>query len=331
MAVFPAGTFTTPNRVVLIGRGRYEEGVVSSAAVLPGSLVMDDGAGGIKAHNTAGGIAELLFAIEQGLQGIGGSTVPKGAWDTYDVGSQAQFYVAARGDLLNVLLSNGANAAEGNFLTSNGDGTLTVANIANTGGNLFTATADSAAVTNTTTETLFGTSYSIPANFLQAGDVLHVRGQVAVPNQNSTDTLNLKLYVGGLTGTAVCATGAIDVAINDEGLIDAYIEFRTVGGSGTMVANGTSALGTPGTVTAKPFLLASTAVATNAALVVGISATWSVASASDQALLRYFTVDLVRQSGPTKALALVTSAVNNSGGTTGQSYSPSALVQARMM
>jgi hypothetical protein len=55
-----------------------------------------------------------------------------------------------------------------------------------------------------------------------------------------------------------------------------------------MVANGVA-----GTVTTKPFLLASTAVDTTAALTLAVSAQWSVASASDSCRLDVCNVEIL--------------------------------------
>lgn len=333
MAVFPPFTFIGSNRIVLIGRGRYEE-APASVACLPGHLIMDDAAAGFKPHNVAGGIAEMIFALEQGLQGIGGATTPIGAFDAYAVGTQVNAYVAAKGDLINCLVATGNNAAEGSLLQSNGDGTMKLCPVAQSGGNLYETVAASTALTNSTVETVFSNgSFNIPANFLQTGDILHVRAQGIATATNSTDTLTAKLYLGGLAGTNIVSTGALDVVNGDEFLIDAYIELRTIGNvaAGTFIANGMDSIGTPGTATVKNFLLGSTAVDTTVAQAIAVSGTWSVANAGDSCRLDWMSVDLIRQAGPVTPLMLVTSALDNTGGTTGSSYSPSALVQARVL
>jgi hypothetical protein len=73
------------------------------------------------------------------------------------------------------------------------------------------------------------------------------------------------------------------------------IMVRTVGASGTFIAVGTQGLGTPGTVTAKPFNLASTAIDTTASQMISVTATWSVANAGDQAELDLLSV--IRNGG----------------------------------
>lgn len=156
------------------------------------------------------------------------------------------------------------------------------------------AVAASAAVSNTTTETAFDKTVTIPADTLQPGDVIRVRAQAIATATNSTDTLDLQLRLGT---TDILATGAVDVANNDIGYIDAEIVIRTIGASGTMVAAGVVALGVPGTVTAKPKLMASTALDTTAAISVNVSATWSVANAGNSVRLDVLDVQVVRAAG----------------------------------
>jgi predicted RecA/RadA family phage recombinase len=156
---------------------------------------------------------------------------------------------------------------------------------------LLVAIAASAAVTNTVAETAFDQSFTIPANTLKAGDVIRVRLQGIATATNSTDTLNVKLKIGA---TAVMATGAVDVANNDIFFMDVDLVVRTVGAGGTLVAAGVNALGTEGTVTAKPGKLASTAIDTTVAQAVTVTATWSVANAGNSVRLDVFDAQLIR-------------------------------------
>lgn len=175
-----------------------------------------------------------------------------------------------------------------------------VANWANSGTtpaalNLYTAIAASTAISNTTTETLFSTSYTIPAGVLRAGNRIKIRYQGIATATNSTDTLAIKLYIGGLTGTALISHAATDVANDNTWTGEYELVFRTVGASGTMVGLGTykSVPAAEGTMTIKDDILASTAVDTTASLVLGVSATWSVASASNSCRQDWFSVDLL--------------------------------------
>lgn len=177
-----------------------------------------------------------------------------------------------------------SDADQGELLLANAAGTAT----RKVGGLAYRNVAASAAVTNTTTETAFDQSVTIPAASLKAGSVLKVRAQVIATATNATDTLTLKLYVGTVE---IATTGAVDVANSDIGYIDADIVFRTIGASGTLVGTGCVALGVPGTVTAKPFLKASATVDTTAALAITVQATWSVANAGNSCRLDVITVE----------------------------------------
>lgn len=160
--------------------------------------------------------------------------------------------------------------------------------------NMYTQVAASTAVSNTITETLFDKSYSIPANTLKAGSVVRVKYWGIATATNSTDTLAIKLYIGGLSGTALVSHAAVDVANNDIFFGECDIIVRTAGASGTMVARGLyKTTAAEGTATMKDDILASTTLDTTAAQVVGVSATWSVASSSNSCRLDFLTVDLV--------------------------------------
>ena len=143
---------------------------------------------------------------------------------------------------------------------------------------LFTQTTASSAVTNTTTATAFDQSFTIPANTLQAGDVIRVRAGVVATATNSTDTLAVTLKIGS---TTVCATAAVDVANSDVAWIDVDLVIRTSGANGTLVAAGTANIKT----TATGVLLASTAIDTTADQAVTVLATWSVANTGNSCRL----------------------------------------------
>ena len=153
--------------------------------------------------------------------------------------------------------------------------------------NMLNNQAASAAVTNTTTETAFDKTAIFPAGSLNEGDVLQIFAQGIATATNSTDTLKAKLYIGS---TAICDTGALDVANNDIFIIDAKVIIRTTGASGTLIGAGWGYIGTPGTANVKPFLLASTAVDTTAAQTISAKATWSVANAGNSCRLDMLSV-----------------------------------------
>jgi len=149
------------------------------------------------------------------------------------------------------------------------------------------------ALTNNNAETTLG-SFTIPANRLQVGDVIRFRAQGIAPATNSTDTLNVKAYLGT---NNLCATGALDVANNDIFYIEGDIVVRTIGNAatGTIVAAGLQSIGTPGTATAKPWNFASANLDTTIAEILKITGTWSVANAGDSCRLDILDVELLRQ------------------------------------
>lgn len=158
---------------------------------------------------------------------------------------------------------------------------------------VYSADAASNAITNTTTETAFNKSVTIPAGRLKKGDVIRVRGQGIVTNQNATDTLIVQLKLGGTAGVQIVTTGAVDPATNDMFYLEADLVVRTVGVGGTIVATGLQALGTPGTVSGKPFLKASTVIDTTITQDLVITATWSAASAANIVRLDVLDVEVL--------------------------------------
>lgn len=158
----------------------------------------------------------------------------------------------------------------------------------------YSNTAASAAHTNTITEALFDTQYSVPANSLQAGELIKVFYQGIATATNLTDTLTIKLYLGGLAGTAILTGTATDVANDNIFAGWAEILIRTIGASGTFVACGmhTDVPAASGTATgAVTEITASTAIDTTAAQVIGVGADWSVANAGNSCRLDILRVE----------------------------------------
>jgi hypothetical protein len=157
--------------------------------------------------------------------------------------------------------------------------------------------ANSAALTNSTTATVLSQSPNIPANYLQAGDIIRFRYEGVVTSFNSTDTLAtiLQLYkVTSAAGVTIIAPTAYNGSANDVIAIEGDIVIRTIGANGTMVAHGTVAQGAHTSQTAKIFRLASTAIDTTQPLNLQATGTWSVANAGDSARSELFDVELLR-------------------------------------
>ncbi len=159
-------------------------------------------------------------------------------------------------------------------------------------GLVYSSVEDSASVENTTTETAFETSKTINGADLAVGDVLEVICRVWVEDQNSTDTLTLKLYLGT---EEICTTGAVDVADNDIGFIHAWITIRSLGASGTIIATAETALGVPATVTTTPLRKAQATEDISGTFEIAVKATWSVAHADNECECEQFIVTHHRQ------------------------------------
>lgn len=154
------------------------------------------------------------------------------------------------------------------------------------------ATAASTAITASSTETAFSTgSFSVPANWLRAGSVIKFSWQGIATATNSTDTLLIKAYVNS---TAVATGTATDVADSDIFAGKAEVAIRTVGASGTFVANATHTKVPAATnvATLTNQITASTTVDTTAAVVVSVKATWSTTSSANSCRLDMFQLEI---------------------------------------
>ncbi len=123
------------------------------------------------------------------------------------------------------------------------------------------ATASGTAVANTATETILFPNVTIPANYMQDGRALRLRGFFAY-GTTATPTLVFSVRWGGVAGT-VLAKQAANVttsgvgggaSMTAMGSFEIIIQTRSNGSSGTLMTNGetilyTSTLVTAGTVT----------------------------------------------------------------------------------
>lgn len=293
------------NTIILRGCECHEE-ARAGAALKPGHLIEAYNAAGtlkVRKHSTYGGAGEKAFAKENALYA-------QGITDAYASSDLVFYCIAEPGDLLQARLPAAATAVvAGDKLVSNGDGTLVKPTTTGTH-TLYANTAASAAVSNTTAETAFDKSYTIPANTLAAGDVITIKGWARATATNSTDTLNIKLKIGS---TIIVASGALDVANDDMVYFEATLVVRTIGASGTFVATGTVTIGTAGTATVKSFYVASTTIDTTATQAITVTATWSVANSGNSVRLDILNVERSAVT-PEQLLAVVMEAVDNSGG-----------------
>jgi hypothetical protein len=162
------------------------------------------------------------------------------------------------------------------------------------GGLAYANVAASAAVTSTSSETAFDKSYSIPANTIKVGTLVKIRYQVIQTAANGTDTVAVKLYLGGVGGTTLIAHAATAGVVN--GILTGEYELvcRTDGTSGTIVGVGTykSVVAAEGTMTTKDDILASTAINTQAAQVVAVSCQFNTTNAGNSARLDVLRVEI---------------------------------------
>lgn len=173
------------------------------------------------------------------------------------------------------------------------DGTNDNAVLGWQGGIVYRTVAASTALTASSTETALD-SYTIPANTLKAGTVIRVRFQGIATATNSTDTLTVKLYLGGLSGTAILTGTATDATNNDTVQGEAMIQIRTIGATGTMIASASGNIVPAATRVAVPVyqITASTTIDTTAALDVTVGYKWSTTSGSNSCRNDMFVVEM---------------------------------------
>ena len=100
---------------VQIGRAQIEKAAV--AELYPGHLVERTSADKVQKHSGSGSTALVMFAIEDENQG-------KGIDDAYAAAARVVCWMPQRGDQVQAVLSDGENVVIGDYLESNGDGTL---------------------------------------------------------------------------------------------------------------------------------------------------------------------------------------------------------------
>ena len=177
------------------------------------------------------------------------------------------------------------------------------------------ATTAGTAVANSTTETILFPNVTIPANFMQDGRVLRLRGYFAY-GTTATPTLIFSVRWGGVSGT-VLAKQAANVTTSGVGggasmtalgEFEILIQTRSNGSSGTLFTNGTttlytSTLLTAGTVTnygqVAPIASGSTGGTTPVAVTADLTAdtalsvtvTWGTANAANSIRGDIYTVE----------------------------------------
>jgi hypothetical protein len=177
------------------------------------------------------------------------------------------------------------------------------------------ATANGTAINTTVTETILFPNVTIPANYMQDGRVMRLRAFGAY-GTTATPTLIFTIRWGGVSGTVLSKTAAATLTSGVGGgasmtalwELEAYIQTRANGASGSLMTNGkvtlyTSTAPTAGTVTnyGMPIILASgstggtTPVAVTADLsadtALSVTATWGTSNAANNIQGLQYTIE----------------------------------------
>lgn len=187
------------------------------------------------------------------------------------------------------------NAFTGALTTTNGVASGTAKVI---GGRANSFTADGAALTNSTTETVLAT-YTIPANTLLAGSALRVRFMVSVTADAGVTTLTVRLRIGPttLTGTALITSGAVDTSANHV-CVGEFFLISQVAPAASAACRGWGNWQEPGAAGGafKTAVLGTGGVganlATNGALLLEVTGQWSAAD-SNSCKATYFNVEIL--------------------------------------
>jgi len=158
------------------------------------------------------------------------------------------------------------------------------------GGRAADASSTGAAVTNNAAEAASAT-ITIPANTLTQGKTCKIRAGFRATATNAADTLTARLRLGGLAGTVLVATGAVDVADGDVVVVDFELTAEAAPGAAVNVV-GCGMHSEPaaeGGAMISDYLVP-TAVATNGNLDLVASLHWSAASTADSAICEYLRV-----------------------------------------
>jgi hypothetical protein len=303
-----AGGITLPT-VTFNGATGANEIVVPTN--LADALSIEDSAGDLMVFRTSTGSQSVTITPATTVTGVltsaGGITL-SGAVDLTFSGTTGQPEIVLTDNLADALSIKGTHGDMIVFTTT--DNSEAIALTARTtitdgvssgtakriGGLSYCAVAAGTAHTNSTDEAVLG-SFEIPANTIKAGTLVKVRYQGIATATNSTDTLTVVLRCGPTTlvGQALITHAAVDVADGDifEG------EFTLVaraapGAAAACVGVGSfQTTGAAGTATRKGAYLASTNFATNGALLMEVTADWSVASAGNSCRLDILTVEVI--------------------------------------
>ena len=155
---------------------------------------------------------------------------------------------------------------------------------------LWWAVTDGTAVANTTTETIVFPNVTIPANHMADGRFLIIKAYGKL-STTATPTIIFGLRWGGVAGTLLAVTEALtngSGVANVNWALEAVIQTRTNGATGTLLVMGEVQLHTSATAVASGVFgvsgfdaPAAVTVDLTADTALALTATWSAASASN--------------------------------------------------
>lgn len=154
-------------------------------------------------------------------------------------------------------------------------------------------------VANTTTETAFTSTYTIPANSLSAGDVIRLKLWGVYGTFVTPPNITIKVKIGS---TVVLNSGAITTIgsiTNFQWLLDIDLSFFTIGASGTCDSQAYAVLETAATTglsSGIPSTSTST-IDTTASQAITVTITWSAANASNTITLRQMNIEALKVQG----------------------------------
>lgn len=186
----------------------------------------------------------------------------------------------------------GNTAVTGQLTTTDGVASGTVKRV---GGSAFvgvSATDTLLASAGASAHVDFAQTYSIPANTLRQGTILRIRGLVRVTDASGTDTLEVKVYLGG---TTLMTTVAFDPdAADDFVAFEMDIVARAAPGAAASCYGAGSFVTEDGTTQVQTLVnMNPTNFATNGALIVKASAKWSATTANTACRLELFNVEII--------------------------------------
>jgi hypothetical protein len=109
---------TTKRTVIAKSYVNIREEIVAAGVITPGHLIEKTSAGKVQAHSTAAGVAQKMFALEDGYQGNGIAT-------NYAADDTVHCWTPVPGEKVNAIA--GGTVAVGDFLVSAGNGRVSTA------------------------------------------------------------------------------------------------------------------------------------------------------------------------------------------------------------